>query len=273
MQKITEIHLQCSKEQQEILAAELGIIGYESFWEHENGLSAYIPSEAFSRPELDIILKTYHISDPLVQEMEKKNWNQEWEDNYSPVELDNDVYVRAPFHPSKPGVKHELLIQPKMSFGTGHHETTKLMMRNMLEMDFNDKQVLDMGCGTGILGILASRMGASAVTAIDHEEWAYLNTLENAEANAVFNLKAMQGNEDSIPHHTFDIILSNITRNMNLLLLPVYKDRSHSGTELVLSGFYSYDLDEIKQSASSLGFDCIKIFTENNWVSARFRYL
>ncbi|MGM0504970.1 MAG: 50S ribosomal protein L11 methyltransferase, partial [Bacteroidota bacterium] len=209
----------------EILVAQLNEIGYESYDQEEEKLKAYILEKFF---DIDAVRKlqvntlpncTIHYSWQVIK---TENWNQVWEKSFKPIVVDNECVIRAPFHTGTPPLKYEIIIEPKMSFGTGHHETTYLMLKTMLELDFKDKTVLDMGCGTGVLAILAKLKGAKTVTAIDIDEWAYKNTLENIEKNNCTDIQVFQGDASLLKNQNFDIVIANINRNILMSDISAY---------------------------------------------------
>lgn len=256
---------------QEILMAHLSELDFDSFEETENGLNAYsfvepkysdIQSIIDSLPNAQI---TYN-----VEQLPEINWNEVWEKGYNPIEIGTVLRIRAEFHESKSEFKEELIIQPKMSFGTGHHETTKLVLKHMMEMDFSHKTVLDMGCGTAILGIYAAKKKAKNVDAIDIEDHIIVNANENAERNEV-NVSARVGNAESLIGKQYDVILANINRNVLMMDMDQYVlSLSENGT-LVLSGFLIEDQSMIEGKAKSLDLQKEAENTDNNWMSIRWR--
>jgi ribosomal protein L11 methyltransferase len=259
----------------EILMQELANIGYESFVDTDNGLLAYINSRNFDAKELDNLttladmrIGNVHFKWDLIKD---QNWNQEWENNFSPVLIDNKCFVRATFHKPNTKVQYEIVIEPKMSFGTGHHETTSLMIEQMLDLPFKNKKVLDMGCGTAILSILAAKLEASSVLAIDIDEWAYRNALENITLNDISRIKVLQGDKSNIPETEFDIILANINRNILLEDMDSYSKHLITNGTLLLSGIYNSDVTMITESAKTQNFQLSKITEKNNWCSILFQ--
>lgn len=257
----------------EILIAELNEIGYESYDEEDNTLKAYILEKFF---DIDAVKKLQINSIPDCsidyswEVIKTQNWNEVWEKSFDPIIVDNQCVIRAPFHSGTPDLEYEIIIEPKMSFGTGHHETTYLMLKTMLQLDFKNKSVLDMGCGTGVLAILAKLKGAKDVTAIDINEWAYNNTLENIEKNNCNDIKVLQGDASLLKNQHFDIILANINRNILMSDISKYaKVLKHEGI-LLLSGLYDNDLKMIKEEAAdhNLTFNSFK--EKHNWVAAIF---
>lgn len=259
----------------EILVAELSQIGYDSFAEYPDRLEAFIETDLFHSSNLEEILRKYESSG--VKEyshilMEDKNWNEEWEKNFEPVVIENKLRIRATFHPIDPSMEWEIVIDPKMSFGTGHHETTALVMANQTEMSFTGKTVLDVGCGTGILSVLASMKGAVKIIAIDNNPWCIENTTENLSLNHIINCDIRFGtiSETVNSEERFDIILANITRNVVLTELPLYAACLNSGGILVLSGFFEHDLDEIFEHTELCGLIYKTRKNKNNWISPVF---
>jgi ribosomal protein L11 methyltransferase len=258
----------------EILIAELGALGFESFLETNDLIEAYIPSAQFSN---ELINKDSYIKDKLfafnftVENIPDQNWNEVWEKNYfKSLIIKGQCLIRAPHHTDYPKVKYEIIIDPKMSFGTGNHETTFLMVSEILENDFRGKKVLDIGCGTGILGILASKLGADSVTCIDIDEWAYRNSIENASFNHIYNLEVKLGGVEIINGKTYDFILANIQRNILLNDLQLYHDSLMKEGLLIMSGFYYEDLPAIQLKAADLGLKFISHREKNKWIAAKF---
>lgn len=258
----------------EILMAQMGELGFESFNETDDAVEAFIPSSAFSEE----LLKDESLSNnPLfkvrfqTEVIPDQNWNEVWEKNYfKPLLVENRCLIRAPFHTDTPKAEYEIVINPRMAFGTGNHETTYLMISAILSQDLQGKQVLDMGCGTGILGILASMRGAETVKAIDIDEWAYNNTLDNAEINNVSNIDVSQGDASLLGREKFDVIYANIQRNILLQDLPTYASVMCKEAEIVMSGFYQEDLPAISAKAEEVGLKPAGYQERNNWVAARF---
>ncbi len=243
--------------QQDLLINALGEIGFDTFEEVDFGFKAYIPTGEFDQLKLDDVLALYQEMFSFSYEIAlipQKNWNEVWESNFEPLEIGGKIYVRATFHQSKPGFPFEIVIDPKMAFGTGHHQTTAMMLELMLESDFTSKDVLDMGCGTGILAIMASKLGAQTITAIDYDPVCYESTIENSKLNHIDNITALCGSREAIPSEQFDIILANINRNILIDQLPRYSEALKTGGEMYLSGFYKGpDLDIITGEAGKYG--------------------
>jgi ribosomal protein L11 methyltransferase len=259
---------------QEMLMHELAGYDYESFSETPDGLTAYIQAPLFNEDVLDQITFYQDLELGSVsfswKNIEDQNWNEEWEKNFQPVNIAKRCYIRAPFHPEKPGVEFEIVMIPKMAFGTGHHETTSLMVETMLGIDFRDKKVLDMGCGTGVLAIMASKLGAADILAIDIDEWAYNSTIENSQMNYVNNITAKQGDIDLIDGCHFDIILANINRNILLAQIKHYAQSLPKGGILLMSGIYLDDIPLIKEEAEKYGFKHVSGLDKNKWTAVKF---
>jgi len=259
---------------QEILIAELSQFAYDSFQETESGLDAYIPTEDFNTEDLETLhllndknYQTSYTSEPL----EDQNWNETWEKNYfQPIEIDDRCVVRSPFHTNVKEVEYNVLIDPKMAFGTGHHETTGLMIKHILEMDFTGKSVLDMGCGTAILGILCAMRNAKSVFGIDIEEWAYHNSKENIKLNHIDNMDVAQGDAALLSGKQYDIVLANINRNILLEDIKKYRACLNTGGILLLSGFYNSDIDVIDAECSSNKLKKITVKEDNKWVALSY---
>ena len=256
----------------EILTALLAEIGYDSFMENPDGLSAYILTDSFDAAATQAavepvagIFESLKIENKPVPD---KDWNAEWEKSFTPITVAGRCRIRAPFHEPDASCPLDIIIEPKMAFGTGHHATTTLMIQQMFDIDLNGKTVLDMGCGTGVLAIAAKKLGAQNVTAIDIDHWSVENSLENAASNGV-QLTVIEGGAEAISGH-FDVILANINRNILLDQMPVYAAALNAGGVLCLSGFYTADLDIIGQRAQELGLQPTKNVSQDDWVSAKF---
>lgn len=262
------------KIESEVIIALLSNLGYESFEEKPDVLLAYIPSHDFNKQDLlQIPFLTEVIDKDLIsiELMPDINWNEVWESNYDSVLINEQCYIRAPFHPSLPTVKYDIIIKPKMAFGTAHHETTAMMIELMLNTDFEGKNVLDIGCGSGVLAILASMKGAESVTAIDIDSWSTENTIENYEINEISNIVVVLGGAQSIPQtSSFDYILANINKNILIQDMKLYSDALKYGGSIFFSGFYSDDLPDIIDSAKLFDLDFISNIEKNNWVASLF---
>jgi ribosomal protein L11 methyltransferase len=258
----------------DLLVGMLAEAGFESFTENENGtISAFIQSPLYS-PALTLRLSSDEFSEFLdsflVERIADQNWNAVWESQYEPVLIDNRCMVRAPFHPQPAGVEFDIVIMPKMSFGTAHHETTKLMIQYLLSLQVSRKSLLDMGSGTAVLAILARMKGAFPVSAIDNDEWAYNNALENVQSNNYADIEVLLGDSSSLKGKKYDIILANINRNILLNDIPVYCESLNAGGKLFLSGFYSEDLPLIEAKANETGLRIMSRRIDNNWTAACF---
>ncbi|WP_108803978.1 50S ribosomal protein L11 methyltransferase [Aquimarina sp. Aq107] len=257
----------------EILIAELGNVGFESFVETENGLEAFIQKEEWKANILDDI---YILSSDefeitfSTKEIEQVNWNKEWEKNFTPIVVDDTCGVRAPFH-EKPELQYDIVIEPKMSFGTGHHETTHMMIQHLLKQDLQDKKVLDMGCGTGVLAILAEMKGAQPIDAIDIDNWCYLNTIENVERNNCKHITAYEGDASLLLDKKYDVVIANINRNILLKDISTYANTLRTDGVLLLSGFYQEDLELITKQCKDNNLEFVECFDRNNWIAAGYR--
>jgi ribosomal protein L11 methyltransferase len=256
----------------EILIAELGEKAFESFIETETGISAYVQKDLWNENILDdiqILANPEFTISYSFEEIEQVNWNEEWEKNFEAIEVDGKCHVRAPFH-EKTNAEYDIIIEPKMSFGTGHHETTHMMIQHILETDCTNKKTLDMGCGTAILAILAEMKGAQPIDAIDIDNWCYLNSIENAERNNCKHISVYEGDADLLVGKRYDIIIANINRNILLNDMQTYVDCLNENGLLFLSGFYTEDIPVISESCISKGLTYVKQFERNNWVALKF---
>ena len=257
----------------DVLIAELGEIGFESFAESEDGFLAYIREDLFDADliaKLQIIELNPDVFSYTQQVVEDQNWNAVWESNYEAVVIADKCGIRAPFHPENKELEFDLVIEPKMSFGTAHHETTSNMIEFLLEEDLKGKSVLDMGCGTSVLAILAAKRGGINIYAIDNDEWAYENSLENIKRNQVPEIKVLLGDAALLHNMEFDVIIANINRNILLNDIKHYVNVLNKNGVLLMSGFYEQDIPAIKEEAEkyNLHFDRYKL--KNNWVAIRF---
>lgn len=256
----------------EILIAELGEKSFESFIETESGIVAYIQKDLCTD---DVLEDIYILDSPeftisyTVEEIDQVNWNEEWEKNFDPIDVDGKCHVRAPFHP-KTEAEYDIVIEPKMSFGTGHHETTHMMIQHLLETEVTNLKTLDMGCGTAILAILAEMKGAQPIDAIDIDNWCYLNSIENVERNNCSAITVYEGEAALLKGKSYDLIIANINRNILLNDMQAYVDCLNKGGILLLSGFYNEDIPFIDASCTEKGLTYVKKFERNNWVSLKY---
>lgn len=256
----------------EILIAELGYAGFESFVETEDGVTAYIKKNEWNASILDDVQILNSEEFKIVyefNEIEQTNWNEEWEKNFNPIIVDDVCSVRAPFH-EKPNTQYDIIIEPKMSFGTGHHETTHMMIQHILKNDFTNKSVLDMGCGTGVLAILAEKKGAKSIDAIDYDNWCYLNSLENVERNNCENITVIEGDASILTGKKYDIIIANINRNILLNDMKMYVSCLNKGGILFLSGFYNDDIPVIQEACETHLLKFAEKLEKNHWVALKF---
>ena len=250
----------------DIVVAKLNEIEFESYVETQDGVDAYIQESLFNQEKLNEViedLQSLFQFEYTIKEIKQENWNQQWEENFNPVEINKDCFIRAHFH-DKIDCKYEIIITPKMSFGTGHHETTFLMMNEMFHIDFNNKKVLDMGCGTGILAILSKMLGSSITQAIDIDEWSYENSVENATLNNTEDINFSLGDVTAIKG-VFDVVLANINRNIILEDISKYIDSLNENSDLLLSGFLSQDVIIIRDKVESLGLSFVSHKNKNKW--------
>ena len=261
-----------NQENREILVAMLSDLAFESFDESEECVMGYIPGESVNLEEINEITSTLPFSVSTENEIiPDQNWNEVWEKNYfKPLLIGNRCLVRAPFHTKFEPAEFELVIEPKMAFGTGNHETTTLVAEQILNMDLAGKKVLDMGCGTGILGMLASLKGAKSVTAIDIDNWSFESAVENVRLNNISNLKVKLGDAGLLGDETYDIIFANIHKNVIINDLPSYEKVLNSGGNIYLSGFYKHDMADVKAKVESLGLLEIGFHEKNNWIVYQF---
>lgn len=257
----------------EILIAELGETAFESFIETETGVSAFVQKDLWTE---DILNDIYILENPefkikyTFEEIEQVNWNEEWEKNFSPIDVDGICHVRAPFHEAT-NATYEIVIEPKMSFGTGHHETTHMVIQHLLELDVTDKKTMDMGCGTAILAILAEMKGAKPIDAVDIDNWCYLNSIENAERNNCKHITVYEGDASWLNQgQKYDLFIANINRNILLNDMASYVNCMNDNATLLLSGFYTEDIPAIQECCENLGLTYLSKKERNNWVALKF---
>lgn len=254
----------------ELLVSLMDSIGYEGFEETETDLKAYINEQIYDAEKLNDLLAAYALDDVAkivnIEQMPDQNWNALWESNFQPVVIDDKVVIKAPFHQT-PAYHYEIIIEPKMAFGTGHHETTAMMIKQMLYLDFKEKKVLDFGCGTGILAIMAAKLGANHIIAIDNDHWATENTLENAAINhSTQAISTLLGTHTAIPpNEQYDVVLANINRNVILETLPVLYNSLLPQSHILFSGILKTDVVDIVAAAKKQNLQIINELNEGNW--------
>ena len=256
----------------EILIAQLSQLGFDSFQENNDGISAYIDSTILSSVNVEEIQILNSIEFNISFEfynVKKQNWNIKWESNFEPIYVDKTCCVRAPFH-KKSNYKYDLVIEPKMSFGTGHHETTSMMISFILANSFSNSSVCDIGSGTGVLAILAEKKGAIKIDAIDIDNWCYLNSIENIERNNSENINVYEGEVQKLMQFTYDNIFANINLNVLLADIPIYSKMLNTGGLLYLSGFYQRDINSIEKATTKSNLSLVESKVENEWVALKF---
>ena len=257
----------------DIVIALLANLEFESFEEQENMVKAYIPAEKF---DADVLLELTKDFPKLIQSVdtryiEQENWNHVWESNFPMANIAGRIVIYAPFHTNVPDCEYRICIMPQMSFGTGHHETTSLMLALMLDLDMSGMRVVDMGCGTGILAIFAAMKNAHTVTAIDIDDWAYRNAVENCERNNISGIEILQGDSSLLAGRNFELLLANINRNILLADITTYAKCLSKGGLLQVSGFYTDDFQDITAEANHNGLELMKNIEKKNWVAALYR--
>ena len=255
----------------EMLIAQLGYVGFESFVEQDNGVKAYIQKQEWNSKILEDVFLLHSNEFNITfehNEIAQTNWNEEWEKNFNPIQVDDLVSIRAPFH-TNPLLQFDIVIEPKMSFGTGHHETTHMMVQHLLALDLDTKKVLDMGCGTGILAIFAEMKGAKPIDAIDIDSWCYENSLENIQRNNCNHITVYEG-DASLLKEKYDVIIANINRNILLSDMKTYTDCLNENGVLLLSGFYKEDIVIIEDEVTKHGLTFETMIQRNNWVALKY---
>ena len=255
----------------EMLIAQLGYVGFESFVEQDHGVTAYIQKQEWNSKILDDVFLLHSNEFNITfehNEIVQTNWNEEWEKNFNPIQVDDLVSIRAPFH-TNPSLQFDIVIEPKMSFGTGHHETTHMMVQHLLALDLDTKKVLDMGCGTGILAIFAEMKGAKPIDAIDIDSWCYENSLENIQRNNCNHITVYEG-DASVLKEKYDVIIANINRNILLSDMKTYTDCLNENGVLLLSGFYKEDIVIIEDEVNKHGLTFETMIQRNNWVALKY---
>ena len=274
--EVTFTNQPCNETVNDVVSSLAGEIGFESFVEWENGVQAYIQQSLFDEGALKEMVENFPLPDVqityTITEAEDKDWNEEWEKNFfQPIVIGDRCCIHSTFHKDTPKTEYEILINPQMAFGTGHHETTSSIICELLDADLQGKSVLDMGCGTSILAILASMRGADPVTAIDIDDWCVNNSRDNIELNGISNITVELGDANLLKgRKPFDVIIANINRNILLADMAQYAACMHSGSELFMSGFYVQDIPAIQEKAESLGMEFVHHREKNNWAAVKF---
>lgn len=270
-----ELNVSVSPKQEgsDILITILSEMGFDGFVDSEEGFLAYAPTHNFDERLVSKLLERYtHIFDitytPKI--IPRQNWNKVWEESFNPIDIDGECYIRAPFHEEKKHYNYQLIIEPKMSFGTGHHFTTQLMVKKMLGLILKNKTLLDIGCGTGVLAILASKMGANPITAVDIDEWSIENTVENNTRNDVQNIHVEKGDVKAIQGKKFDIILANINKNVLIADIEKYTNSLNSKGQLIMSGFFETDMHSLKEEAKKCNLIYVHHTVDNTWALLHF---
>lgn len=266
----------CSEAVNDVLAATLGEVGFESFVDSESGITAYIQQELYREELLKASLEDFPIENVSIgytwSEAEDKDWNEEWEKNFfQPIVIGNRCVIHSTFHQDVPQAEYDIVINPQMAFGTGHHETTSLIISELLDADLKGKTVLDMGCGTSILAILASMRGADALLAVDIDSWCVNNSIENIALNHINNIEVELGDAATLNGKgPFDVVIANINRNILLHDMATYVACMKPQAELYMSGFYAEDVPLIREKAESLGLRFTQSKSQNNWTAVKF---
>lgn len=254
----------------EILVAQLAEIGFDGFVDTDSGVKAYVPEDEFVKLDFDTLIESNQASGEVHISFEQtfittQNWNAAWESSFDPVYVGDELAIVAPFHKEIRDTKIQIIIEPKMSFGTGHHQTTRLMSKALLDLPKVPCSVLDMGSGTGVLAILAEKLGAQSVLAIDVEQWAFENAIENAARNACEGIKVLLGDAQLLESRKFDLILANINKNVLLSDMATYTKSLNTKGLLFLSGFFTSDNDNLVDCAKKTNLALVKSYFEENW--------
>jgi ribosomal protein L11 methyltransferase len=262
--------INCGADLTDILIAELAEIGFEGFLENETGFEAYLLESEYNENLFKEIVSNYSLSQNQIIEntIPQQNWNAQWESSFEPVIVSNQLIIKAPFHQIGQKYPYEIIIQPKTSFGTGHHETTQSIMELMLKMDFKNKTVFDYGCGTGVLAILASQLGATSIFANDIDDWAFENVGENAAMNNITNIDYQKGDLSIVPNTEYDIILANINKNILLKSFEQLSKHVKANGIVLISGFYESDLADLLDCCQAFGLNLQQKVVTNNWCAA-----
>lgn len=265
----TKLTVRCSTDFTDILIAETSEIGFDTFLETDEGFEAYVEQEKYDKAILESLPEKYRELTPIsfsFEHIEKKNWNEEWEKNYEPIDVEGKCLIRADFHKPEKQYPYEIVITPKMSFGTGHHQTTYLMIKNQMMVDHKNKRVMDAGCGTAILSVMACKLGAKEVEAFDIDEWSVVNGEENKEMNGTRNIRLQQGKISEVSlDGEFDIVLANINKNVLLDEIKIYQKFLVSSGILMLSGFYTHDIADLLKEASKYGMTEVQRDEKESW--------
>lgn len=267
----TRLQVLCDPAFSEILIAEIAEAGFETFMETETGFEAFVEEDRFDQSALNDIQERYREQTAFTfqfDKIEKRNWNEEWEKSYEAINVENKCLIRAAFHQPDPSIPYEIVITPKMSFGTGHHQTTYLMIKQQMDIDHQGKRVMDAGCGTAILSIMAAKLGAKSVEAFDIDEWSVINGKENMEVNHTSNINLQQGKISEVKlSGLFDVILANINKNVLLAEINTYQTYLPSNGLLLLSGFYTRDIDDLKAEAAKCKLSEVRRDERETWAS------
>lgn len=274
MEAYYEFQISCPPSVREQLVAELADEGFEGFEENEKGFSAFIPQSLFNRGLFETILTHYQINPTVVPQntIEPQNWNAQWEASFEPITIGKDIIVKAPFHLTDTHYRYEIIIQPKNTFGTGHHETTQLVLSLMMQANMQDKRVFDYGCGTGVLSIMAAKLGAAHVYAIDIDAWSAENVHENLALNGIGNVEFSRGDLSIVGDQKFDVVLANINKNILLGSFARLAELINDKGLLIMSGFYESDLQDLQKAGLGYGFNLQQQAYQNNWCAAVFTF-
>lgn len=270
----TKLQVQCDETFREIVMAELAEAGFDTFMETETGCEAYVEGDNFNSDAVEELKAKYTEASLrfTFEKIEKRNWNEEWEKSYQPIIVDERCLIRASFHQIEKGYPYEIIITPKMSFGTGHHQTTYLMIKAQMDIDHQNKRVMDAGCGTAILSVMAAKLGAKEVEAFDIDDWSVVNGQENIEINGTSNINLQQGKITEVSlSGKFDIILANINKNVLLDEMKIYVTYLKPGSLLLLSGFYTHDVKDLQAEADKYGLQYVRHDEKETWASLLLR--
>ncbi len=268
-----EVDIEIDPDFAEIIIAELAEIGFDSFLETDKGVLGYVEEGNFNDADFKQLMETYAARTSLIYSLkgiQKQNWNEEWEKNFEPIEINDQIIVRSTFHQAQPKYKYEIIITPKMSFGTGHHETTAQVMDLQLSLDHQQKKVLDVGTGTGILAILAEKLGATYIRAFDIDEWSVENTIENTALNTCNCIEVAQGTIQDEKINDYDIVLANINRNILIAEIGIYAKFLKPKGHLIISGFYEKDIEDITSEAALNNLKKMKSTSKKEWAAVVF---